>query len=169
MVASEHALADPRRSCRDDNGVPGPGGKWHYPRHRFSNGNVLLATDLAAVKARLAPSSFPMLMSEIKAKMKRGELGQLTYGHGDQFDVERIYTTDYVLEIRLTKKMGDEPLDTLHTRIYFTEPSREPDTLKFLAMDCKHDADKGGHDEQDAQATRAEGRLGTCDFVELKN
>jgi hypothetical protein len=169
VVADPHALANPHRSCKGDDGEPGPGGKWHYPRARFNNGNPLFAADLAAVRARLTPVGLPMLMSEIRAKMKRGAIGELAYGHGDEFDVERILSTDYVLEIRLEKKMGDEPMEQLHTRIYFTEPSREPDTLKFLAMDCKHDDEKGGHDEQDAQALRAQGRLGSCDFFELKD
>lgn len=167
MVASPHTLANPRRTCKDTDGNAGPGGEWFYPRERFNNGNILFKADLAALKARIAPIGFPMLMAEIKAKMERGSRGELEYGHGEAFDVEKIASTDYVLEIRLDKKMGDVPMEHLHTRIYFNEPSRELDTLKFLAMDCKHDDDRGGHDEQNTHAVRAEGRLGTCDFVPL--
>jgi hypothetical protein len=167
VPASPHALADPCRSCRDAGGKPGTGGTWHYPREKTDNRNVLLATDLEAALDRVAEPvglGRKMLRSEIKAKMVRGARGELHYGR--DAEVDKIVSTDHVLEIRVTKLLGDEPVEKLHARIYFNEPARCENTLKFLALECKHDGESG-KTEQNLHAKHAEGRLGTCDFVTL--
>ncbi|UKJ63951.1 hypothetical protein H1Q78_00145 [Cellulosimicrobium cellulans] len=145
----------------------GDGGTWCYPRDRSSQGTPWWREDYQATLQRFPPLARKMLASEIKRKMERGMEGRLTYGHGREYDVEKMASADHVLELRLTAQFGDEPITRLHTRIYFNEPSGYADALWLLALRVKHD-DPPGHDEQNEHVRDAAARLTDCEFLPLQ-
>lgn len=145
----------------------GEGGEWLYPRDRTSNGTPWWREDYVTTLARFSNQGRMMLASEIKRKMERASAGRLVYGHGREFDVEKMASADHVLELRLTAQFGDDPLTRLHTRLYFNEPAGHPGELRILALRVKHD-DPPGHDEQNAHVQDAVDRLGDCDFRPLQ-
>lgn len=163
-----HALAQPpgRRTCWRDEETAGDGGIWHVPRDRLTGGAPWWTEDFHRALGRFEGQPRKMLASEIKSKLERGSRGELTFGSGRAADVDLIASVEGVLEIRFGYQHGDIPLARLHTRIYFSEPAREPGVLKLLTIDCKHDFPQG-KTEQNQHASRAASRLDSCIFEPL--
>ncbi|GAB3166791.1 hypothetical protein GCM10027059_26320 [Myceligenerans halotolerans] len=165
-AASPHRLAMPRRSCLDETGQPGPGGSWYVPRDKENNGSLWWKLDYAGTLNRFPRTTRALLSSQIKRKLQRAMQGSLTYGHGREYDVEKMNKTDYVLEIRFDRQWGDNPQEQLRVRIYFNEPAPRQQVLKLLKMAAKHDYPLGKQ-EQDSHALDAQGRLDSCTFERL--
>ena len=145
--------------------APGEGGTWYYPRDKGTGSNLWMTERSGVLAVILDGQPRKMLASEIESKLRRGREGKLTYGAGIEHDVEKMASTDDVLELRLTRQLI-EGGGSLHTRIYFNEPAARPGEMLLLCIATKT-PDAPGKQQQNRHAALAETRLDSCHFEEL--
>jgi hypothetical protein len=165
MTEPDHTLADPRRSCRDEGGVPGQGGVWHTPRDTETS-NLWWKIDYKQEMDRFPKVVRAMLGRELWDRLDRAERGDLTFGAESHHDVGPVATQKMLLELRAGHHWGDEPQAKLYVRVYFNEPAAEDKTLKLLRLACKHDFPQGKI-EQNRHMAEARDRLKQCSFEPL--
>jgi len=143
-------LAEPpgSRSC-------GEGGEWDVCLDE--NGESWFSKELKALWGRLGDHAAAMVKAELREKMKRATLGTLVYGEGPEGDVEKMYATRDVLELRLSATAGDDG-DTLHIRLFFSEPEELPGRMCALMVFWKRPGEID-LDDQSAAARAASRRL----------
>ncbi len=159
-----HDLARPygRRTCvRRGTEHSGDGGDWLTPWDSV-RGNVWVG-ELPDTIGKFQNLARAMLVHEIESKLSRGSRGMLSYGHGEDHDVEKMQCTYHVLELRLRAQLDGQG-KRLHTRIYFSEPAAELGVMKLLFMATKT-PDDFGRREQNRHAKFAQTRLDTCRFM----
>lgn len=93
---------------------------------------------------------------DYKRLIERTEKGKATFGRGNQYDVDRLVTTEDVLELKwesLPPKYGSSPYVGL--RLYFAEPVSDPGLLLKLKLVCK----VVDTEEQNADASECQERF----------
>jgi hypothetical protein len=124
-------LADPPgvRSCRD-------GGEWTICRSE--TGAKWMFAEFTGLEQRLGANETAMVRAELRNMMHRAMDGQLSYGPGPEGQVEQMTATSDVLEMRLSSRSGevseDGEEDTLHLRMFFSEPESVPNGMCALML-----------------------------------
>lgn len=143
--------------------VPGQGGTWTPARQR--HGGTRFWKEHALLTLRLGESDRELLKQELASKLRRGQVGKLTYGRGRERDVFLMARVGDVLELRLSDVAywpDDDPEGdpvSRHTRLYFTEPADESGVLLLLSITSKAPG-LMGKAEQDRHIDDAHGRFG---------
>lgn len=141
------------RSCSE-------GGEWTLCRD--ARGVRWVFSEFTGLEQRLGEMEIRMVRAELRDKMKRATEGDLGYGPGPDGEVEHMAVTQDVLELRLSSRSGDIDEDgvedTLHIRMFFSEPVELPGQMCTLMLYWKRPGEIDLEDQTDC-ARRASRRL----------
>lgn len=146
IVKVELAQPAGTRSCKS-------GGSWDWCRAPGRRNTNYWISEYEALLRTCSPADGRVLKAELRRKMQAAEAGGLVYGA--KRDVVQMRIAPLILEIRVRRNVGTPDGDRV-VRLYFSEPSHEPQLLLAAKLGWKPPLDTT---EQDEHALEAQERV----------